>query len=148
MTTTCAHAPATTDPVDPTAAADRRRLQSMLGVPFTDGNAVDVLRNGAEVFPALLSAVEHATRTVDMLWFLWGHGAVTEQMTAALAHRAASGVRVRVLLDGFGARGIAADQVRRMRAAGVLVEFLHPLRSWRATVLNLRRATGCRPGSP
>jgi cardiolipin synthase len=67
VTTTCAREPTTTDPFDPTAAADRRRLQSMLGVPFTDGNAVDVLRNGAEVFPALLSAVEHATRSVDMV---------------------------------------------------------------------------------
>jgi cardiolipin synthase len=138
VTTTPLHGSATTDPFDPTAGADRRHLQSMLGVPFTDGNAVDVLLNGAEVFPALLPAVESATRSVDMLWFLWGHEAVTEQMAAALAHRAGSGVRVRALLDGFGARGIAADQVRRTRDAGALVEFLHPLSSWRATALNLR----------
>ena len=116
----------------------RRPLEALIGVPFTDGNAVEVLRNGTEVFPALLSAVRGATRSVDMVWFLWGLGDVTEVVAAALADRARAGVRVRVLLDGFGSQGIAPHLLDGMRDAGCDVLFYSPLRSWRITNANMR----------
>ena len=31
----------------------RRALEALLGVPATEGNAVDVLRNGDRIFPAM-----------------------------------------------------------------------------------------------
>ena len=115
-----------------------RRLEVALGVPFTTGNELQVLRNGVEIFPALLEAVAASQRSIDLLWFLWGRGDVTEQMTAALVERARAGVRVRVLLDGFGARGIARQQLRRLRRAGCDVAFFHPLPTWRLTAINRR----------
>ena len=36
----------------------RRTLEGVIGVPATEGNAVDVLRNGDEIFPAMLEAIE------------------------------------------------------------------------------------------
>ena len=36
----------------------RRTLEGVLGVPATEGNQVDVLRNGDEIFPAMLEAIE------------------------------------------------------------------------------------------
>lgn len=123
---------------DGVAASPRRRMEAVLGVPFTDGNDVQVLRNGVEIFPALLDAISSSQRTIDLLWFLWGRGEVTEQATAALAERARAGVRVRVLLDGFGARGIDPRQVRRLRSAGCSVSFYHPLPTWRLRALNRR----------
>ena len=116
----------------------RRPLEALIGVPFTDGNAVDVLRNGTEVFPAVIAAIRGATRSVDMLWFLWGTGDVTGTVAAALAERARAGLRVRVLLDGFGAKGIDPDLVAGMRDAGCDVLFYSPLRGWRVTSLNMR----------
>jgi cardiolipin synthase len=47
--------------------ARRRALEALLGVPFTEGNRVDVLRNGDETFPALLAAISGATRSIDLL---------------------------------------------------------------------------------
>lgn len=80
------------------AKADPRRvLEVALGVPFTTGNRVDVLRNGEETFPALLSAICGARCTLDVLWFSWGTGAVADEIGAALADRARAGVKVRVL---------------------------------------------------
>ena len=35
----------------------RRGLESLIGIPATEGNKVDVLRNGVEVFPAVLEAI-------------------------------------------------------------------------------------------
>ena len=123
----------------PDVATDHRwTLESLLGIPFTDGNRVDILRNGDQAFPALLEAIRGATRTIDMLWFLWGRGAITDQVAGALAARARSGVRVRVLLDAFGAHGIDRGQVALLRDAGCQLRFYRPLRTWRLTDINFR----------
>lgn len=116
----------------------RRALEVVLGVPFTEGNAVQVLRNGAEIFPAVLAAIRGATRSVDLLWFSWNSGAITERITAALADRAAHGVRVRILLDSFGAHHVDRRQLAVLRRAGCQIAFFRPLRTWRLTVLNQR----------
>ena len=39
----------------------RRRLESITGTPFTEGNEVTVLRNGDEIFPAMLDAIRGAS---------------------------------------------------------------------------------------
>ena len=44
----------------------RRRLESVIGTPFTEGNEVTVLRNGDEIFPAMLEAIRGAESTVDL----------------------------------------------------------------------------------
>jgi hypothetical protein len=36
----------------------RRRLEGLLGVHATEGNVVDVLRDGVEIFPAMLEEIE------------------------------------------------------------------------------------------
>jgi cardiolipin synthase len=116
----------------------QRPLEALIGVPFTKGNAVEVLRNGVQMFPARLTEVRAATRSLDLLWFLWGRGDITREVTGALAERARAGVRVRVLLDGFGARGIDRGLLAELRQVGCDVHFYAPLRSWRVTSVNMR----------
>lgn len=43
-----------------TRTSTRQVLEAMVGVPFTEGNQVDVLRNGEETFPAMLGAIAAA----------------------------------------------------------------------------------------
>ena len=111
----------------------RWALGSLVGVPATDGNLVQVLRNGVEIFPAMLEAVTTATATVDFLTFGHWRGSVGQAFARALADRARTGVRVRVLLDAFGAGGIDKGLVEEVRSAGAQVEWLRPLTNWRVT---------------
>lgn len=116
----------------------RRALEALLGVPFTDGNEVRVLRNGAQAFPVILDEIRAATRSVDLLWFTWETSQIAERVAAALADRARHGVRVRVLLDAFGALHVDRALIGRMRAAGCAVRFYRPLLTWRVTTVNRR----------
>ncbi|MDT0276444.1 phospholipase D-like domain-containing protein [Blastococcus goldschmidtiae] len=116
----------------------RPALEALVGVPFTDGNRIDVLKNGNQTFPALLEAIRTARRTIDMIWFAWSRGEVTRQVTDALVERAADGVRVRVMIDGFGGKDVDRAELGRLRAAGCPVLFYRPLPSWRPTVWNMR----------
>ncbi|MFG1809629.1 phosphatidylserine/phosphatidylglycerophosphate/cardiolipin synthase family protein [Streptomyces sp. NPDC049040] len=106
----------------------RRRLERLIGVAATEGNALRPLRNGDEIFPALLAAVRGARHTVDMMTFVYWRGQIARDFAGALAERAADGVRVRLLLDGFGAKQIEPDLLEMMDSAGVHVAwFRKPL---------------------
>jgi cardiolipin synthase len=109
----------------------RRGLESLIGIPATEGNRVDVLRNGDEVFPAMLEAIRSATKTVDLLAFQLGTGEIVQEFADALGERARDGVRVRVLVDAVGSRWLARGQVDAMREAGVDVEHFRPINSLR-----------------
>ena len=105
----------------------RRALEGVIGVPATEGNHLEVLRNGNEIFPAMLEGIRGAGRTIDLLTFVYWKGEVGERFAEALAERARAGVRVRVLLDGWGAHAIDTSCVAMMKAAGVQVRWFRPL---------------------
>lgn len=106
----------------------RRRLERLIGIAATEGNALVALRNGDEIFPAMLEAIGRAEHTIDMMTFVYWQGDIARRFAHALADRAAAGVRVRLLLDGFGSRLIEKDLLALMDRAGVEVAwFRKPL---------------------
>ncbi|MFJ4969940.1 phosphatidylserine/phosphatidylglycerophosphate/cardiolipin synthase family protein [Streptomyces sp. NPDC088755] len=106
----------------------RRRLERLIGIAATEGNSLLPLRNGDEIFGAMLKAIRGAEHTVDMMTFVYWRGDIAQEFAEALAERARAGVRVRLLLDGFGCRLIEKDQLDVMDAAGVTVAwFRKPL---------------------
>ncbi|WP_260636279.1 phospholipase D-like domain-containing protein [Streptomyces angustmyceticus] len=106
----------------------RRRLERLIGIAATEGNALVPLRNGDEIFPAMLAAIGSARHTVDLMTFVYWRGDIARQFAEALSERARAGVRVRLLLDGFGSRLIEKDQLETMERSGVQVTwFRRPL---------------------
>jgi cardiolipin synthase len=108
----------------------RRRLEALLGIPATEGNALTVLRNGDEIFPEMLAAIRGAQRTIDFLTFVYWKGDIAQEFAMALAERARNGVVVRVLIDAIGGRLIDSNLIDHMADCGVQVEwFRKPLRT-------------------
>lgn len=106
----------------------RRRLERLIGIAATEGNSLIPLRNGDEIFAAMLAGIGAAEHTVDMMTFVYWTGDIARRFAAALSERAQAGVRVRLLLDGFGSRLIEKDQLESMERAGVQVAwFRKPL---------------------
>ncbi|WP_405776805.1 phospholipase D-like domain-containing protein [Streptomyces sp. NBC_00859] len=99
----------------------RRRLERLIGIAATEGNELVPLRNGDEIFPAMLDAVRTAEHTIDLMTFVYWRGQIARDFATALADRASAGVRVRLLLDGFGAKEIEQDLLDAMDASGVQV---------------------------
>lgn len=102
-----------------------------MGLPFTEGNAIERLRNGDEIFPAMLDAISRAESRVDLLTFVYWTGEIAERFADALAARARDGIAVRVLLDDFGSGSMRAALRERMTDAGVDVRNFRPVVTWR-----------------
>ena len=101
----------------------RRVLEGIIGIPFTEGNALRVLRNGDEIFPAMLDAIRGAQHTVDLMTYVYWKGDVAHEFAQALSERARAGARVRLLLDAIGGFQIEKGLVEAMDRAGVQVEW-------------------------
>lgn len=109
----------------------RHLLEQTIGIPFTDGNSVQVLKNGDEIFPAMLEAIGNASESVNFLTFVYWKGTIATRFAEALSEKARQGVCVRVLLDGFGAMPMEDELVERMKTAGVDLVWFRPMVRWK-----------------
>ena len=71
---------------------------------FTPGHAIELLRGGAEYFPALIRAVDAARSEVWIETYIFADDEAGRVIAEALVRAVARGVVVRVLVDGWGAR--------------------------------------------
>jgi cardiolipin synthase len=117
------HAVETSESID----RARRTLEGVVGIPATEGNRIDVLRNGCQIFPAMLDAINDAKRAIDFLTFVYWKGEIGTELAGALSRRAQEGVRVRVLLDAWGSRPIEVNLIDQMIDAGVHLRWFRPL---------------------
>ncbi|MFT4268267.1 MAG: phospholipase D-like domain-containing protein [Xenophilus sp.] len=87
--------------------------------------------DGVEAREALWAVIDGARRTLDVCTFIIGDDALGHEVIERLAARARAGVRVRVLLDGFGALRLPQQHFDALRAAGGRVRVFRPLFSLR-----------------
>lgn len=138
--------PARPTPTDEAIRRFRRSAEGLVGVPATEGNEIVRLRNGDEIFPAMLAAIRGATSTIDMLTFVYWSGDIAVEFAEALTERARAGVRVRLLLDAIGARHMDRSLVAAMDDGGVTVEwFRQPisLKVWEVNHRTHRKVLIC-----
>ena len=116
------------DPPAPGGPEFGRLLESLTGSPVRQGNRVEVLRNGDQIFPAMTAAIRSAQHNVNFSSYIyWTGGPTIADFGDALVERAAAGVQVRILLDAVGsAVKIDRDVVRRWQEAGAEVEWFRP----------------------
>lgn len=115
----------------------RQGMSTLLGGGLLSGNRITTLRNGDQIFPAMLQAIRSAKKSITFETYVFWKGDASEQMTEALAERARAGVQVNVILDAQGQKK-ASGLVRRLREAGAQVERYHSLRWWDLTRYNNR----------
>src|SRR5262245_36158969 len=104
-----------------------RTLELFASVHIEPGNRVDVLANGT-TYDRLWGDLRSARQTLTVQMYFAKPGAVADTMALYLAERARAKVRVLVLLDAFGSQGLAGGWVEKLRATGVEVAWLRPLR--------------------
>jgi cardiolipin synthase len=92
-----------------------------------DGNAVRLLRDGPENFPAWLSAIAKAERTVHLENYILQEDDIGQAFADALADAARRGVTCRVLYDWLGCRSRTSHRFwQSLNAAGVEIRCYNP----------------------
>ena len=90
------------------------------------GNDIQLLVCGMQYFPALEEAIDRAHSEIFLETYIFDDDDTGRRIAAALARAARRGVRVRVLVDGFGARDFEDTHQSALEAAGVHVLMFRP----------------------
>jgi cardiolipin synthase len=93
---------------------------------FVAGNRIDLLVNGSQYFPALEDACEQAHYDVYLETYIWEDDAAGRQIGAALKRAAQRGVRVHLMIDGFGSRTLPQIVIDALTQTGVKVLMYRP----------------------
>jgi cardiolipin synthase len=102
-----------------------RALGSLLGPSVVDGNRVQELLNGDQIFPAMLSAIRGAKQSITFETYIYWSGDIGREFADALTERASAGVKVHVLLDWVGSGKIDDAFLQKMATAGVEIRKFH-----------------------
>jgi cardiolipin synthase len=108
---------------------------------FRPGNRIKLLRSGAEYFPALERAIDSAHREIWLESYLFADDATGRRIAAALARAAQRGVKVRVLVDGWGAKFYLTPALERFMcdARIELLKYRPEVAPWQFRSHRLRR---------
>ena len=94
------------------------------------GNEVRLLAGGDELFPAMQAAIAAARHEVWLATYIFHNDDAARGVAEALAGAAARGVRVRVVVDGFGSRATLPDLQRWWEHRHVALAVFRPLDRW------------------
>ncbi|NIY47238.1 cardiolipin synthase ClsB [Cedecea colo] len=93
---------------------------------WRDGNRIELLVNGDELFPAVFEAIDNARNTVILETFIWFEDSVGKRLHKTILDAAKRGVSIDVLLDGYGSPDLSDEFVNQLTSAGVKFRYYDP----------------------
>lgn len=122
------------DNLPPTPGADESDpLVSWHAVPlpeFSGGNEIKLLCGGMELFPAQAAAIAAARHEVWLATYIFCPGEAGDLLIALLRDAAARGVRVRIVVDGFGSKASLPWLRAAFEGSGVALAVFRPIDRW------------------
>jgi cardiolipin synthase A/B len=97
---------------------------------YSGGNDVQLLRGGDALFQAMREAISGARHEVLLATYIFHDDATALTIADALGKAAERGVRVRVVVDGFGSNATLGALQNRLGAAALAV--FRPVHGWRS----------------
>ncbi len=114
-----------------------------LKLGWYDGNRIELLQNGGEFFPALCQAIDEAQTSIHLETYIFNLDQTGERVLQCLAQACHRGVKVRVMLDGFGSALHVTEIGQRLAAMGAQHRVYRPepkgLGHFRFSLRRLRR---------
>src|SRR4051794_9078014 len=103
----------------------RQSAGSLLGPNFVGGNNITTLINGDQIFPAMLSGIRSAKRSINFETYIFWDGEIGKRFTQALAERARAGVHVNMILDAQGTSKMGVENRKQLEEAGAQIVKYH-----------------------
>lgn len=115
--------------IAPVRALADQAFSRAAGAPLIEGNAVRLLKDARENYPAWLAAIDGAKRNIHFESYIIHEDATGNEFAEALIAKAREGVRVRLIYDWMGGVGKTSWRFwNRLRAAGIEVRCYNPPR--------------------
>jgi len=105
-------------------------LERLAHLPFTYGNRVRLLDDGATAFSAIFEAISNAERYVLVQFFIVRHDTLGQKLKTLLIKKARAGVDIYFLIDELGSRKLSPQFISELRNAGIRIEKFRSSKGW------------------
>lgn len=97
---------------------------------FSGGNEAQLLRGGDQLFPLMRERIDAAGEEVWLATYIFHDDVAGQALLASLVAAAARGVRVRIVVDGFGSKASLDWLERGVEGTGIALAEFRPLKKW------------------
>ena len=115
-----------TEPIQTTYSVTDQEFKRISGIiagrQWVDGNSIEVLQRGQDVFGAMLDDIRNAEKSITKETFVFFGDEVAAPFAEALAEAARNDVNVHFLMDFIGSALASGEILDTMRDAGVHLE--------------------------
>src|ERR1035437_7860546 len=77
-------------------------LSESLNLPLRQGEQIDILNNGDAFLSSLLTDIDSAQSSINIMVYIWTDGKMSDQVLEHLDQKLKKGVQVRIMIDAFG----------------------------------------------
>ena len=80
---------------------------------------LELFTSPSSIFGSLIADLQHARESIDMEYYIFANDRTGHMFTDLLCRKARQGVRVRLIVDGYGSMAAMRSMQRRLRSCGV-----------------------------
>ena len=99
--------------------------EAFTGIPFTSGNAAELLIDGQRTYEAMLRAIAQATNYILLQSYIVNNDQAGKEFKEALIARANQGVRIYFLYDEIGSNKLSRSYIKSLKRNGIQVSAFH-----------------------
>jgi cardiolipin synthase len=117
-----------TSPVPPVGRQEFVELLSrQMALPIDHGNRPEIIENGDAFLNSLLGDIDSAQKTINIMTYIWKDGHFSDLILKHLNERAHQGIKVRILVDGYGSLHASESKFAKLEKSGGKVVRFHSL---------------------
>ncbi|CAM5430902.1 cardiolipin synthase [Eoetvoesiella caeni] len=87
--------------------------------PLRNGNHIVLLQGGDETYPAMIQAIDEATKSIALQTYIFDHDSEGQKIVDALTRAQERGVEIRVLIDSIGSKYSRPPIIKLLRKRGI-----------------------------
>ncbi len=89
--------------------------------PPTEGNDLQLLKDGETTFEAIFKALDAAQHTIHLQYYIFEEGELADAFLILFAKKIKEGVSIRMIYDGVGSFSLSKKYINKLEAIGVEV---------------------------
>ena len=115
--------------MDPSAAIQSRYISDISRFPVHENTTAEYFQVGDDMFPVLVRELKQAKKYIFIEYFIINDGVMWQTILHILEEKAAEGVDVRLIYDGFGClTTLPHKYYEELRAKGISCQVFNPFR--------------------
>ena len=98
-----------------------------MNTPYDYATSVSIVRSGSDYFDRCCQLIDQATQSIHLQTYIFTSDHTGQRIKKELIQAARRGVKIFLLLDGFGSKDLEDQDIADLKSNGISIRFFSPL---------------------